>query len=179
MAVDSIEGSWLAGLLEGEGSFRYQRVGRSMTLRIKLEMTDEDVVRRAAKVMGSTVRKDKPRPPRKPSYRTEIGCDAAAMIMSQVLPMMGQRRSEKIRSCLHEWNAYRLRGRLPLGRRMLSEDQVLEIRASPESSRHLSARYGISGRSICQIKRAASYRDIPMADGSLPMSGRKIDDDAS
>jgi hypothetical protein len=41
--------AWLAGLLEGEGCFIIRDNG---TMRITLDMTDEDVVRRAHKVSG-------------------------------------------------------------------------------------------------------------------------------
>lgn len=50
---DSIE--WLAGLLEGEGTFCYSRNGTRHT-NVRLSMTDEDIVRRAAAVMSAKVR---------------------------------------------------------------------------------------------------------------------------
>jgi hypothetical protein len=88
---------WLSGLLEGEGTFDAHR-GRYP--RIRLGMTDRDVVGRAASLMDATVRVALHPKPAKPSFHTEISGERAAAIMREILPHMGARRSSKIAEAL-------------------------------------------------------------------------------
>lgn len=88
---------WLAGLLEGEGTFDAHR-GRYP--RIRLGMTDRDVVGRAASLMGSGVRLTLRRAPFAPTWHTEISGPRAEGIMRELLPHMGSRRSARIAEVL-------------------------------------------------------------------------------
>lgn len=98
---------WLAGLLEGEGCFIWhvRKDGRS-DARIELHMTDEDVVKHAAKIMGCECRtKKKHKPHHKTPFLASISGEGAASIMKQILPFMGMRRSAKIEEVLDSHNA--------------------------------------------------------------------------
>lgn len=88
---------WLAGLLEGEGSFDAHR---GKYPRIRLAMTDRDVVSRAAALMGSRLRLSLHAAPAQPTWHTEISGEKAAEIMRELLPFMGTRRSGRIASVL-------------------------------------------------------------------------------
>jgi hypothetical protein len=88
---------WLAGLLEGEGSFDAQR-GRYP--RIRLAMTDRDVVGRAASLMDTSVRLSLHPAPVSATWHAEIQGERAAAIMREVLPHMGTRRSQRIADVL-------------------------------------------------------------------------------
>lgn len=88
---------WLAGLLEGEGAFDLHR---QRYPRVRVAMTDRDVVGRAARLMGSTVRLTIRPQPYKPIWHAEISGQPAVDVMSAVLPYMGARRSSKIASIL-------------------------------------------------------------------------------
>lgn len=100
--------AWLAGLLEGEGSFSLGKAGRSRFLspRIDLGMTDEDVVARAAKLMGiSNYHQVRGRKNGwKPFYRLVFAGERCARLMRLLLPYMGNRRSDRIRSILSTWS---------------------------------------------------------------------------
>jgi hypothetical protein len=93
---------WIAGLLEGEGCFHAQRQFRSYNVLIQLAMTDEDVIERAAKILGWKQRK--PCRPRAHQHKTvySVGiCGARALgWMQTVYPLMGKRRQAKIRKIL-------------------------------------------------------------------------------
>jgi hypothetical protein len=102
MAMTTLQGTrddllWLAGLLEGEGSFDAHR-GRYP--RIRLAMTDRDVVGRAAFLMDATIRLSLHPAPNKATWHTEISGKRAALIMAEILPHMGSRRSGKIAEAL-------------------------------------------------------------------------------
>ena len=88
---------WLAGLLEGEGSFDAHR---GKYPRIRLAMTDRDVVGRAATLMDAKIRLSLHPAPAKPTWHTEISGERAAEIMRQILPHMGTRRSGRIAEAL-------------------------------------------------------------------------------
>lgn len=90
---------WLAGLLEGEGCFYRQAHCNGM--HIKLQMTDEDVVRKAAIIMNVSCYPQKPATlNRKPTWRLNCSGDKAVAIAKRILPFMGRRRKEKIEELL-------------------------------------------------------------------------------
>jgi hypothetical protein len=90
--------AWLAGLLEGEGYFGVNRSGTGTYPTITLEMTDEDVVRRAAAALGAIrVTRDEPRDGRwRTTYVATISGSAAAEWMRRLRPLMGRRRTQAI-----------------------------------------------------------------------------------
>lgn len=98
---------WLAGILEGEGTFDLHR-GRYP--RVRLGMTDRDVVGRAASVMDATIRLSLRAAPAKPSWHAELSGPRAEELMADVLPHMGARRSQRIAEVLAGAAEYRGKG---------------------------------------------------------------------
>ena len=103
---------WLAWLLEGEGCFDATHNGapkRPPYPRIRIRMTDEDVVARAGKLMGKEPRRGHTPFQQargwQPTYEVAIQGAKAVAMMEAVLPFMGHRRSEKIRALLKEYAA--------------------------------------------------------------------------
>ena len=88
---------WLAGLLEGEGTFDLHR-GRYP--RIRVGMTDRDVVGRAATLMGASVRLSLKPAPNAATWHAEVSGPRAVALMEDLLPLMGARRSSKIAAVL-------------------------------------------------------------------------------
>ena len=92
--------AWLAGLIEGEGSFGFKKG----CPRIEIQMTDADVVSRAASVLGV-----KPRAPwiRKDGYKPVWACCAfgsrAIGWMMTLLPLLGERRRARIAEIVSLW----------------------------------------------------------------------------
>ena len=96
---------WLAGILEGEGCF-HSNHGRRHQAKITLSMTDEDVVRRVAKIFNNTVTM---KPPSNQGNRmvfavAKTSAPAAAWMMT-LYPLLGNRRRAKIREILTAWRA--------------------------------------------------------------------------
>lgn len=94
---DEMDLIWLAGLLEGEGTFDLHK-GRYP--RIRVGMTDRDVVGRAASLMDSKIRLALHPAPVQPTWHAEISGARAASIMRLLLPHMGTRRSQRIATVL-------------------------------------------------------------------------------
>lgn len=86
------DAAWLAGLLDGEGCFDAPRNNP----RVRVKMSDLDVVLRAADLMDAKTYMDTPtNPAHKPCMVAQITGDRAASIMRAVLPWLGARRSQK------------------------------------------------------------------------------------
>lgn len=95
--MTEIERAWLGGLVEGEGSMRTytdKRDGSAVWM-FYLGMTDEDVIARAADLMGVEY-STRPRsdPKYKPLYEIRINhMDWVYSICEWLLPYFGERRS--------------------------------------------------------------------------------------
>lgn len=95
---------WLAGYLEGEGSFGY----KDWSPRITFQTTDFDVARHA----GVLLRRG-PRGPlqrgltRKPIWYTAAHGQRAAEWMMTLYVLLGARRQVSIRDALQRWRASR------------------------------------------------------------------------
>lgn len=107
--IPPTELAWLAGVLEGEGSFIMSRntVNKKLYLypKIVVSMTDQDVIRRVCSLFETSVYvvpKDK-RGDWKQQYRASIQGARAASLMQQLLPWMGERRSAKILDILSQY----------------------------------------------------------------------------
>lgn len=88
---------WLAGLLEGEGTFDLHR---GKYPRVRVGMSDRDVVGRAATLLGARVRLSLKPAPNAAMWHAEISGTKATEIMVAILPHMGARRSAKIAAVL-------------------------------------------------------------------------------
>ncbi|WP_144722258.1 hypothetical protein [Cellulosimicrobium sp. TH-20] len=88
---------WLAGLCEGEATFDLHR---GKYPRIRLGMTDRDVIGRAATLIGSRVRASLHGKPAQATWHTEVSGTRAVEVMRALLPHMGSRRSGKIATVL-------------------------------------------------------------------------------
>ncbi len=102
---------WLAGILEGEGWFgcnkrKYKvKSGEEKIYLdpvVNLQMTDKDIIERAATLIGGSVRTyQSKRTNSKILYRVSVnGRKKAIPLMERLLPIMGERRQNKIRSIL-------------------------------------------------------------------------------
>lgn len=100
MALAKPNDEWLAGLLEGEGSFGFNYRGRPC---VQVQMADRDVVAAAASLMGGNLLGPYTRPNRpdnKPMFHAKRVGVPAAKVMERVRPWMGERRSARISEVL-------------------------------------------------------------------------------
>lgn len=98
--VEARDIHWLAGLLEGEGCFRFH----GSSPQISCLMTDRDVIERAQTMLGGSIL-TRTRPPNKTSHTVCIHGRQAAGWMMTLYSMLGQRRQAKIRETLRLWKA--------------------------------------------------------------------------
>lgn len=106
--MTDIELGWLAGLLEGEGSFSCERRPfDNMRRLIWLSMTDLDVVMRYKELVERVTGHTHTVTPRKlasekhrQQYKIVLRNEHALKIMRLILPHMGERRKERIEKCI-------------------------------------------------------------------------------
>jgi hypothetical protein len=143
---------WLAGYLEGEGSFIRGTPSNPNQPAIAVTSTDEDVIRKVANIFGvsywrATGKKRLLKTHWKPAYFTRVRCSRAVALMNLLHPLMGQRRREQIERALASYT--------PHITRKLSDDQVREILSIPadkrESPEALARKYGVSRWTIRNV----------------------------
>jgi hypothetical protein len=115
---------WLAGLLEGEGSFMVGTPARPRTVSLSVNMTDKDVIERFASLVISGIQLSRLNVPNlKPQYRAQVGGGSGVSLMRILLPHMGCRRREQIQRVIKAYQP-----KIPYGHRHyhLLEDAVEE-----------------------------------------------------
>jgi len=106
---EACERAWIAGLLEGEGSFIINRSARMSYPAIKGEMCEQDVVERAARLLDARVSLAPPGTEGwRPTYVARIAGHRAAEWMHAVRPYMGLRRAAAIDAALSAYQPVRL-----------------------------------------------------------------------
>lgn len=147
MVLQEKEKFWLAGLLEGEGCFHVKT--NKTPLGITLEMTDEDIVKRVSNITGNSYCKVKKRKTfYKQSFKTTVRGKVAIEIMKLILPIMGVRRSIRIKECI---DSYVVK---PLGK--LTVDHITAIKerfANGEKPKIIALDYDVTHWRIYQIVR--------------------------
>lgn len=109
-AMTSGDAAWLSGILEGEGWFGERRgEGRSPRPIIALKMCDRDIVERVAKLFGGKAVTLTRREIGRNQFTTRAQGEDAISIMQQILPWMGERRSETIEILLDMHEGTQLR----------------------------------------------------------------------
>lgn len=106
MEVKETDIAWLAGLLEGEGSFCWHQTQRDKGRpRIQIQMTDKDVLDKAAILLrGKVLGPYGPYTTQKiPSWFLHCSGKHAIFLMEKLLPYMGERRSLKINELIKKY----------------------------------------------------------------------------
>lgn len=107
--MSPVDLGWVAGLIEGEGSFLllHRHQGTKWSPRISMQSTDLDVLERLVAVTGvGRVSKVGARPNRKPCWQWAVAVYADALwLMKEVRPLMGVRRQHAINEVLEGLSA--------------------------------------------------------------------------
>lgn len=103
--MKQIELGWVAGMLEGDGSFALSATGPNTTcIRVEVVTTDKDITTRLTKYCGGYINGPyEQRGPfgKKPIWRWRLNKKAdVTKLLQQVRPLMGKRRKQQIDRCL-------------------------------------------------------------------------------
>ena len=95
--------AWVAGIVEGEGWIGTSK-DNPRTPRIKVSMTDEDVIARVAVIWQRTYQSRRPQS-QKPYYTVSLAGHHAAEWLMTLLPFLGKRRRAKAIQTLQAWRS--------------------------------------------------------------------------
>jgi len=122
--VSELELGWLAGLLEGEGTFTPHRCTRKLKKkpgwryvsympRVQIQTQDKDVAQRVADLVGSnllgpysnkrTKKATFSQNKYKPCWVVSFAGAKAAEYLTKMRPLMGERRKSQFDHALHLW----------------------------------------------------------------------------
>jgi hypothetical protein len=150
---------WLAGLLEGEGSFMSGPPSDPNGVRIALAMADVDIVARVAALWGvryhEVQRNRSKQMGWRPCFHVHLRGKRAVELMKCLLPLMGQRRQSQIRRALASYNPY--------ARRKLNPEHIAQIRVQlAEGRKHgdIAKQNGVDRSTISHINagKRTAYR---------------------
>jgi len=103
MALDPFY--WLAGILEGEGTFMSGPPSRPNAPVVRIRMTDRDVVERSAALLDRAVTPIRPRQAHyKPPFITQLRGAEAVDLMIAMRPVLGPERTAQIDRVLARWS---------------------------------------------------------------------------
>ncbi len=97
------EVAWLAGILEGEACFDFTDIYKRRYPRIRLEMTDRDIVVRVQSLIGGIIYK---RLHKNKNYSTSFRLVVARRklvqpVLESIFPYLGKRRKAKVSKLLN------------------------------------------------------------------------------
>jgi hypothetical protein len=156
-AISDLDLHWLAGLLEGEGTFLAGPPSAPRSPVIQFWMTDRDVIERAAVMLDSPVFLVKPRRAHwKIAYGVRVSGSRAVVWMRRLRKLMGTRRREQIDRALASY--------APDPRRVLDDTragEALRRLAAGETVKQVAERFGTSIWCIYDLRLGRTYQHLP------------------
>jgi len=168
MGLSIVDTAWLAGILEGEGSFIWNNKGGNVygCPYLRIGMTDEDIVKRVQSMIGGRIRIESARQKGwKDQFRLAISGQPAIEVMKKILPFMGERRSIKISQLIDKWESRpnRKQGHRNIHAKLTSS-QVIQIReryaVGNISQRALAQEYGVTNGAINFVVHGRTWKDV-------------------
>jgi len=157
--IDAADLHWLAGLLEGEGTFLAGPPSAPRSPAIALWMVDRDIVDRAGHLLDAAVMVI---PSRREGWQTaycvRVRGARAVQWMERLRPLMGIRRQQQIDRAIASHG--------PDPRRLLDDERAAEALARlahGESVRQVAERFGTSIWCIYDLRLGRTHAHIPRA----------------
>jgi hypothetical protein len=169
--VTDTELHWVAGLLEGEGSFLPGPPSSPRLPIISVHMTDEDVVARLGRIFGRKVYVGKPRNPRwRTSYMLRVTGGKAVRWMVLLRPLMGTRRQAQIDRALASY--------APRPRAILTDETAAAALAALEAGetvKAVAARLGVSVWCIYDLRLGRTHKHLRESRRSGALTAIRLD----
>lgn len=153
---------WLAGLLEGEGSFLPGPPSEPNKTRIQCSMCDEDIIARVATLFGVAYQEAKRRRTgrrkhHKKNWVVMLKGARARALMGQLRPFMGERRQAQIDRALASYDPNR--ARIKLGPREVK--QIRRLLAKAElTHQQIADRFGVERSHVSHIKKGTTWGQV-------------------
>jgi hypothetical protein len=147
---------WLAGLIEGEGTFLAGSPSAPRSPAVQLAMVDRDIVDRAGELLGAAVVVV---PSRREGWQTTYSVRVrglrAVLWMHRLRPLMGIRRQKQIDRAVACY--------APDPRRLLNDErasEALQRLARGESVRHVAEHFGTSVWCIYDLRLGRTHTHL-------------------
>jgi hypothetical protein len=149
---------YLAALLEGEGCFTMSK----NSPRIQINMTDEDVIKNVAEMFNVTYRPMKGKireshPEWKMCYNVTINGEKAISLMMSILPLMSQRRQEKIKEVIALWKKVPTPSNQKLNSR---QAHFIREEFNGKNYKELALKYGVSYAAIWNVVNNRVFKEV-------------------
>ena len=155
--MDEIERAWLAGWLEGEGSFNFDRTVSQLS--VSACSTDRDVLERVRSLLGGNIyAAKKPQEHHRQPWHWRLTGECSAELMAELRPLMFERRRGQIDIALAGYENRRRRGdRCHVVPSADHEEIRRAVAVGPRGTRsRLARQYDVSLRAISRIAKAAN-----------------------
>jgi DNA-binding XRE family transcriptional regulator len=160
MTISNSDLCWLAGYLEGEGSFSCGPPSKPGQPVISVSSTDEDIIARVALLWGvnySEAKRKKKNPKHKLAWTVQKRSYPAVQLMLLLRPIMSNRRQQAIDKAVASYLKHGTK------RRLLPEE-VETIRAMCKtvmSQKEIGKQFGVSRETVNKIKNGKfhSYKE--------------------
>jgi hypothetical protein len=154
--IEALHLHWLAGLLEGEGTFLAGPPSAPRSPAVQVAMVDRDVIERAAALLGAAVTVvPSRREGWKTAYCVRVRGTRAVLWMERLHPLMGVRRREQIDRAIASYE--------PDPRRLLDDERAAEALrrlAEGESVREVAERFGTSIWCIYDLRAGRTHSHV-------------------
>jgi hypothetical protein len=151
---------WLAGLLEGEGSFLRGPPSAPRTPAVAVSMIDRDIIERAARLLDCAVHRIRARREEwRDAYVAGVRGPRAVEWMQRLRPLMGERRRRQIDRALASY--------APDPTRLLDDGQAAEALrrlATGESVRDVADGFKTSIWCIYDLRSGRTHKHVPRPD---------------
>lgn len=140
---------WVAGLLEGEGSFQAGPPSAPNLPILSCSMTDKDVLERLAKCLGGIAicRVSRQQPHHRPAFVLQLRGSRAIEAMKILRPLMGERRKLQIDKAIQSHTPFEPGKTTPAQR----EEAVRRLNAG-ESAKSLGLEFGVTHWAIYRMR---------------------------
>ena len=159
-SLPTAELHWLAGLLEGEGTFMTGPPSSPGLPVIAVNMTDEDVMARLGRIFGRKVQVVRPRKVRwRTSYQVRVNGRDALLWMTLLRPLMGSRRQAQIDRALASY--------APRPVALLTDAAAraaLDALRSGDAVKAVADRFGVSIWCIYDLRLGRTFKHLRRAD---------------
>jgi hypothetical protein len=150
---------WLAGLLEGEGTFLVGPPSAPRTPAVQVSMVDRDIIERAGALLGTAVTVvPSRREGSKTAYCVRVRGARGVLWMHRLRPLMGARRQAQIDRAVAS--------HAPDPRRLLDDERAAEALARlarGESVREVAKRFGTSIWCIYDLRLGRTHTHLERA----------------
>jgi hypothetical protein len=148
---------WLAGLVEGEGSFFPGSPSAPGLPVMQVAMVDVDVISRVARMLGVAVRVIRPRREEwKTIYTCRVRGAPAVAWMTALRPHLGLRRRSQVNRAIASY--------APRSGRLLDDEKAtvaLDLLDSGATVREVADRFGVSIWCIYDLRLGRTHRHLP------------------